>query len=135
MNDRESENCTDVQPEEFIEPQLKACTFNVGGQTFSIPLEYVKEITEISEIFPLPLTPPYVDGIVHLRGSSIPVISIDKIKSINEEQKKAKKLIVLDIGSDKLGIAVNEMPDLSSEFSGELINVHIFFETYRVASC
>lgn len=135
MNDQESENSTDIQPEEISAPPLKACTFKVGSQTFSINLEYVREITEVSEIFPLPMTPPYVDGIVHLRGSAIPVINIGKIKNIKEEQKKAKKLIVLDIGSDKLGIAVNEMPDLSSEFSGELIHVEIFFETYRVASC
>lgn len=132
MNEQESQYSTDIRPEELNAPQLKACTFSVGSQTFSIPLEYVKEITEFSEIFPLPLTPPYVDGIVHLRGSAIPVISISKIKNIEEEKKKVKQLIVLDVGNDQLGIAVNEMPDLSEEFSGEMIDIQKFFETYRI---
>ncbi len=132
MNDQEPDYGSDIQPEELATLQLEACTFTVGNQTFSIPLRYVNEITEISEIFPLPLTPSYVDGLVHLRGSAIPVISIGKIKNIREEQKKVKQLIVLDVGMDKLGIAVNEMPGLSADFSGEVINVEEFFAAYRI---
>ena len=133
MNNQETEYGTDVQPKTYGIPQLNACTFKVGSRTFSIPLQYVKEITEVSEIFPLPLTPPYVDGIVHLRGYTIPVINIGRIKEISEEQKKVRHLIVLDLGKEIFGIAVNEMPDLNAEFSGEMINVKKFYETYRVA--
>lgn len=134
MNNHEPEYGTSVQPKKYSKHALNACTFRVGEQTFSIPLQYVKEITEVSEIFPLPLTPPYVDGVVHLRGYVIPVINIGKIKNIAEEQKKVKQLIVLDLGKEKFGIAVNEMPDLNAEFSGEMINVKNFYETYRVGS-
>ena len=133
MSNQKSDYGTDVQPKKSGTPQLNACTFNVGSQTFSIPLQYVKEITETSEIFPLPLTPSYVDGIVHIRGFAIPVINLGKIKNITEEQKKVKQLIILDSGSDTFGIAVNEMPDLNAEFLGELINVKKFYEKYRIA--
>ena len=81
MNNQEQDYGTSVQPRKYSTPALNACTFRVGDQTFSIPLQYVKEITEVSEIFPLPLTPPYVDGVVHLRGYAIPVINIGKIKN------------------------------------------------------
>ncbi|HDH06470.1 MAG TPA: chemotaxis protein CheW [Nitrospirae bacterium] len=133
MNHREPEYMANVKPRKSGIPQLNACTFNVGGRTFSIPLQYVKEITEVSEIFPLPLAPPYVDGIVHLRGLAIPVINIGKIKNIMEEQKKVRQLIILDSESDIFGIAVNEMPDLNAEFLGELINVKNFYNQYRIA--
>ena len=133
MNKQESEHQTEVEPKEYSSPELNACTFKVGSQTFSIPLQYVKEITEVSEIFPLPLTPPYIDGVVHLRGYTIPVVNIGRIKYISEEQKKVRQLIILDLGKEKFGIAVNEMPDLNAEFSGEMINVKKFYETYRVA--
>ena len=132
MNHQEPVQGTDVQLTEPGTPQLTACTFNVGDKTFSVPLEYVQEITEVSEISPLPLTPSYIDGIVHLRGSAIPVINMGRVKDIAEEQKKVRQLIVLDLGSDKFGIVVNEMPDLNARFSGELINVKKFYETYRI---
>jgi purine-binding chemotaxis protein CheW len=132
MNDQKTENTTNVQMEKAESPELKACTFNVGGQTFSIPLLYVKEITEAGEIFPLPLTPAYVEGIFHFRGSAIPVLSISKIKNIPEEHSNTKQLIILDLGGDKLGIAVNEMPDLKTDISGELLDVQKIYKTYRI---
>ncbi len=132
MSNQKTENTTNVQMEKVESPELKACTFNVGNQTFSIPLLYVKEITEANEIYPLPLTPAYVEGIFHLRGSAIPVLSIGKLKNIQEEQSHNKQLIVLDLGGDQLGIAVNEIPDLRTEFSGELLDVQKIYQTYRI---
>lgn len=132
MSNQEPDYRTTGQQTEDGTPQLNACTFKVGNQTFSIPLQYVREITESSEIFPLPLTPPYVDGIVHIRGFAIPVINLGKIKNIHEEEKKIKQLIILDSGHDTFCISVNEMPDLNAEFLGEFINVKNFYETYRI---
>ncbi len=134
MKNEESEQGGNVQPEDPGTPQLKACTFNVGSRTFSIPLEYVKEITEVPEVFPLPLTPNYVDGIIHYRGGAMPVINIGKILNIDEEQKKVKQLIVLTQGNDKFGVSLNNMPNLSSDFSGEVIDIQKFYQTYRVVS-
>ncbi len=134
MNDQVPEEAADIQAEEEqVSKELKACTFSVGGEVFSIPMEHVREIAEVSEIFPLPLTPPHVDGIVHLRGVAIPVINIARIKEIIEEQQKIKQLIVVDSDGEKFGIVVNERPDLKTEFSGELIDIQKFYETYRVA--
>ena len=133
MSDESQEYMTEIKPPEPGGLSLMACIFNVGSRTFSVSLQYVQEITEISEIFPLPLTPPYIDGIVHLRGFAIPVINMANIKNIEEDQQKAKHLIVLDFENVKIGIAVKEMPRLGAEFSGELINVLEFIEAYRVA--
>ncbi len=133
MNNQKLDTQIDLQQAKSSAPQLKACTFSIGSETFSIPLEYVREITEVSEIFPLPLTPAYVDGIVHLRGYAIPVLSLGKIRNIIEEHKKIKQLIVLDTGVDRFAIAVNERPDLKTEFSGETINVQQLFQRYRVS--
>ncbi len=134
MNDKGPEEVAAIQAEKDQgSPELKACTFTVGGEVFSIPMENVREIAEVSEIFPLPLTPTYVDGIVHLRGVAIPVINIGRIREIMEEQKKIKQLIVVDSDGEKFGLVVNERPDLKTEFSGEYIDVQKFYETYRVA--
>lgn len=135
MSELESEKSTDVQEEEISTLELLACTFNVGSRTFSIPIEYVKEITEVFQIFPLPLTPSYLEGIVHLRGSAIPVINMGRIENTNHEQMESKHLIVIDVKKDTFGIAVSEMPDLSTEILGELINVQNIYEKYRITQC
>ncbi len=135
MNDQGPEEVADEQAEEQVSKELKACTFSVGGEVLSIPMEHVREIAEVSEIYPLPLTPTYMDGIVHLRGVAIPVVNIGRIRDVFEEQKKIKQLIVVDSDGEQFGIVVNERPDLKTEFSGELIDIDKFYETYRVAKC
>lgn len=127
---QETESAEDI--EEYITPDLKACIFTVGGEEFSIELDYLKEIAELSEVVPLPLSPPYIEGITHQRGEAIPVVNIAVLRNIHEERAAARWLIVLEIENDRFGIAVNEMPDLSSDYRGELINISEFFETHRV---
>ncbi len=133
MSEQSQEYMTEIKPPEPGGLASMACIFNVGSRTFSVSLQYVQEIIEVSEIFPLPLTPPYIDGIVHLRGYAIPVINMARIKNIEEDQEKEKQLIVLAFENIKFGIAVSEMPKLGAEFSGELINVREFIESYRIA--
>ncbi len=121
-----------AEEEIYVAPELKACVFTVGGREFSVELEYLSEIAELAEVVPLPLSPPYIEGITHLRGMAIPVINFAVLKDLKEEKAAERRLLVLEIGRSMLGIAVNEMPDLSTDFRGELISVPEFFEAYRV---
>ena len=129
----EIEGTESIEPiEEYVAPELNACIFRVGDQEFSIELDYLKEIAELSEVVPLPLSPPYIEGITHLRGVAIPVVNIAVLRDIPEEKATYRWLIVLEVGRFPLAIVVNDMPDLSADFRGEQINVTEFFETYRV---
>ncbi|GBD98255.1 chemotaxis protein CheW [bacterium BMS3Abin07] len=119
-------------PKKSVTPELMSCLFSVGSQEFSIDLDYLKEITELSEIVPLPLSPSYIEGVTHLRGAAVPVVKFATLKGIPEEMATERWLIVLEVNRELLGITVNEMPDLGINYRGELINVPEFFETYRI---
>ncbi len=118
--------------EEYATPDLKACTFSVGGRAFAVDMDYLKGIAELSDIVPLPLSPPYIEGITSLRGVAVPVVNLAILKDIHEEKAGERWLIVLDVERTLLGIAVNEMPDLVTDYVGEFIDVPEFFETYRL---
>ncbi len=118
--------------DEIATPELVAVVFTVGDKKFSIELKYLREISELGEIVPLPLSPSYIEGITHIRGMAIPVVNMAKLKDINEEPGMQRWLMVLEVGENLLGLVSNQMPDLSTEFTGEIINVPEFYETYRV---
>ncbi|NOY39983.1 MAG: hypothetical protein GXO95_07120 [Nitrospirae bacterium] len=129
--DEQTENSGNPE-EEYTTPDLKACTFSVGGQEFSVDMRYLKGIAELSEIVPLPLTPPYIEGITSMRGVAVPVVNLATLKEIQEEKAAERWLIVLEVERTFFGITVNEMPDLVSDYRGELIDVPEFFEIYRL---
>ncbi len=118
--------------EEYATPDLKACTFSVGERVYSVDMEYLRGVAELTEVVPLPLSPSYVEGIAPLRGSAVPVVNLAVLKETPEEKASERWLIVLEVEREFLGIAVNEMPDLSEDYKGEFIDVPEFFEAYRV---
>src|SRR5262249_55451628 len=53
-------------------------TFVVGGETYGFPIEYVREIIKMREVTEVPLMPPFVLGVISVRGMVIPVLDLRK---------------------------------------------------------
>jgi purine-binding chemotaxis protein CheW len=49
---------------------------SVGTEVLAVPIEYVREILEVSRLTPLPRTPDFVRGVMNLRGAVVPVIDL-----------------------------------------------------------
>lgn len=54
----------------------KFLTFCLGEEEYGVEILCVREIIGITNITPLPQTPPHVKGIINLRGKIIPVIEL-----------------------------------------------------------
>jgi len=48
----------------------------IGDETYAIGIDIVREILEVGRMTPLPLTPPFVRGVMNLRGAVVPVIDM-----------------------------------------------------------
>ena len=54
----------------------KFLTFCLGNEEYGLPILVVREIIGLIDVTPLPQTPPYVKGVINLRGRIIPVIEL-----------------------------------------------------------
>jgi purine-binding chemotaxis protein CheW len=54
----------------------KFLSFCLGDEEYGLEILRVREIIGIIDITPLPQTPPYVKGVINLRGKIIPVIEL-----------------------------------------------------------
>jgi purine-binding chemotaxis protein CheW len=54
----------------------KYLTFHLGNEEFAIKVLKVREIMGIQEITAVPQTPPFVKGVLNLRGKVIPVVDL-----------------------------------------------------------
>lgn len=50
--------------------------FGLGGESFALPLEHVREIIEFDQLTSIPLMPPFLRGVLNLRGAVVPVIDL-----------------------------------------------------------
>ncbi len=51
-------------------------TFKLGDESFAINVAHVREVLEISQITKVPTAPPYMRGVVNVRGKAIPVVDL-----------------------------------------------------------
>lgn len=50
--------------------------FKLGDEQFAIPVARVREVLDLSEITRVPTAPPYMRGVVNVRGSAVPVVDL-----------------------------------------------------------
>ncbi|MCE2882841.1 MAG: chemotaxis protein CheW [Planctomycetaceae bacterium] len=77
----------------------KYLSFCLGDEQFGVEILRVREIIGLISITPLPQTPPYVKGVMNLRGRIIPVIDLRQRFGLSSaEATKETCIIVLEAG-------------------------------------
>lgn len=56
----------------------KYVTFSLGETKFGVEVLKTKEIVEYGRITPIPEAPEYIEGVINLRGSVVPVIDLKR---------------------------------------------------------
>jgi len=51
-------------------------TFKLGDELFAIDVARVREVLDLSEITRVPTAPPYMRGVVNVRGGAVPVVDL-----------------------------------------------------------
>ena len=51
-------------------------TFKLGQESFAINVTHVREVLEVSQITRIPTAPPYMRGVVNVRGKAVPVVDL-----------------------------------------------------------
>jgi purine-binding chemotaxis protein CheW len=51
-------------------------TFKLGDELFAIDVAHVREVLDLTEITRVPTAPPYMRGVVNVRGSAVPVVDL-----------------------------------------------------------
>ena len=51
-------------------------TFKLGDELFAIDVKQVREVLDLSLITRVPTAPPYMRGVVNVRGTAIPVVDL-----------------------------------------------------------
>ncbi len=94
----------DVLPEE----ELRICLFNIGEDTYAIPVDVLTEIIIPQKIFPVPTTPAHVLGVINLRGNIVPIVDIRPALSL-PQQPGSGQIAIVKHGTMMLGIVVDNV--------------------------
>jgi purine-binding chemotaxis protein CheW len=59
-----------------VESREQYLAFTLGGETFAMDIRSIREVIQFGGITEVPLMPPFIRGVINLRGSVVPVIDL-----------------------------------------------------------
>lgn len=84
--------------------------FAINEEEFGIDIEHVNSIERMLEMFKIPNTPDYIEGLVNLRGKVHTVFNLRKrFKLPCPEFTESTKIIMVNTSASTIGIIVDEV--------------------------
>ncbi len=85
--------------------------FRVGGIGLLVGQDTVSEVLEQTPVYSLPNTPPWMLGLVNLRGNLAPVFDVKLLLELEDGPAQEKRrLLILDQGDKAIGILIDGLP-------------------------
>lgn len=86
----------------------KFLTFSLGHEEYGIEIRHVIEIIGMQMITEVPELPPYIKGIINLRGKIIPVMDVRlRFKKEPREYNDRTCVVVIEINEVAIGLIVD----------------------------
>jgi purine-binding chemotaxis protein CheW len=111
--------------------ELQVVGFQIGRETYGIPIQSLNEIVRVPEITAVPDAPDYMEGVINLRGKIVSVI--DLRKRFHQKQPAAGRKnrilvvehkgrlcgLIVDSASEVIKIAPSEIEPATSVFQAD----------------
>lgn len=96
-------------------------TFRLGEEEYGLEILTVQEIKGFSTITAVPNTPPYVKGVMNLRGTVVPVIDLRARFGLPAvEYDKFTVIVVVKVRGKIVGLVVDAVSDVLDVGESEL---------------
>jgi purine-binding chemotaxis protein CheW len=95
-------------------------SFSLAGGRYCIPVDQVLQILRLEDLIQIPKPPPYVEGVINLRGDIIPVVSLRARLEITggeaaapgaQDQRK-RRVVITRVGGKPYGLDVDEVREI-----------------------
>lgn len=86
--------------------------FKVGVEVFALHIDDVQEILKAGVVTPIPDSPPFMAGLINVRGNIISVIDLRSYLNLSEEEEINDHIIVTRDESNVFGLLVDEVSEV-----------------------
>lgn len=88
---------------------------HLGGEVYGVDIAHIHTIITPQAITHVPKAPPFVRGVMNLRGRIIPVVDLRErfgLEPIEEERKKTMRIVIIDVQGVMAGLIVDAVSEV-----------------------
>lgn len=100
---------------------IQLVSFELEGEEYGIDVLAVREIIRMPTITKMPNAPDYMDGIINLRGTVVPIVSLRKRFGLCErDEDNSCRILVMEVGENLTGFVVDAVAEVIRISSAEI---------------
>jgi len=102
-----------VVKESGLRQEVQLACFRLGGELYALDIMKIREIIRPQKLTPVPKAPRFIEGVINLRGTVIPVADLRKRfdQKIGEDTRK-NRIIVCSLTGRMVGLLVDEVTEV-----------------------
>lgn len=109
---KKEENAVDIK-KDVLEEIIQLVGFNLGSEYYGVEITKIREIIRMVSLTRVPRTPAYIEGVINLRGSVLPVVNLrTKVRMPKKEYDKSSRIIVVDLSGVMVGFIVDSVQEV-----------------------
>ena len=94
---------------------IRALRFSLGAETYAVESKHIREVFPLPPLTPLPCVPPFVRGIINVRGRIVSIIDLKSILGLPDtELSPSCSVIILQSKGNEFGLLADEISGLSA---------------------
>jgi purine-binding chemotaxis protein CheW len=99
---------------------LEVVEFRLGKERMAFEAAWVKEVFIPRSIVKVPCTPPFIAGILNLRGSILSLVDLRLVLDLPESDEEAEAALLLSDGAMEFGILAAEVESARTVFHHDI---------------
>ncbi|GAW68490.1 chemotaxis protein CheW [Geoanaerobacter pelophilus] len=97
-------------------------TFLLGSEEYGVDVMDVREIVDLTDVTKLANAPSHVEGVIDLRGSIVPIVSLKKRFGLPDSAVEESNCIaVMDFAGVLTGFVIDEVTDVIRVARGDIL--------------
>lgn len=102
------------------EEVARMAAFRVGDEEYVVDIMRVREIIRPMPVTPVRMGPRFVEGVINLRGSVVPLIDMRRRFDLPAEPHPQRKIIVMSVEGRVVGLMVDGVTEVVRVPRGEI---------------
>ena len=99
--------------EEIAHQEIQVACFRLGQELYGLNIMQIKEIIRPQKLTPVPKAPPFIEGVINLRGLVIPVADMRKrFDQVVREEPRKNRILVCALSDRIVGLLVDEVMEV-----------------------
>jgi purine-binding chemotaxis protein CheW len=104
-----------------VRQEVQVVGFYIGEDEYAVHIIKVCEISPMIEIRKIPKSPPFVEGVINLRGGIVPVIDLRKRFDLEvNANRQSAKILIVELGINQVGMIVDNVSEVMRFYQDEI---------------